>query len=104
MADDEHPMVRAAREFPDRRSWTTDKNGNRVLVGLTRQETEEFAELNANWWKDRTRKDGRRSYSSMIEKRAQDKRRAELRAKYDAAYQAIVMADTELQEKKPTKN
>jgi hypothetical protein len=54
----------AMARFPSE-SYTTDDQGNRVLIGLTQEETAELERLVRDWWNDHTRKDGARSYGSI---------------------------------------
>src|SRR5688572_9857203 len=80
--------------------YTTDVHGNRVLYGLTLEETREFEELMRNWWTDRRTRDGKLSYLSFEQRDAARARRTELRNKHDLVWLEVIGA--QLAPNKPT--
>lgn len=79
------------------RSYTTDAHGNRLLVGLSPQETAELKELRRKSLRYRLLRSGRYSHEDK-------KRFVELHEKHEAARLQIIGAEIELENTKPTKN
>lgn len=67
------------------RYYTTDLNGNRVLHGLTVEETTEYEEL----LRADLHRTGQGSYSTAEERRAARARRIELRRKIERAWSEV---------------
>jgi hypothetical protein len=79
------------------RSYTTDAHGNRVLVGLSLQETAELKELE--------RKSLRSRLLQSVPFSDEEKGRlSELLKKYECARLQVIGAEFELEKTKPTKN
>jgi hypothetical protein len=104
---DEEKIRKAATEENELtdflRAYTTDAHGNRVLAGLTPEETAEFKELRLKSLKDHL-SDKASPYASFEERKAASARMAELQAKHDRGRGELLGAEHELRADKPTIN
>lgn len=71
------------------RCWTTDAHGERVLVGLTAEETKAYLDHKEAWFNGSDRRDNRERW-------------LELHDRHEAARLAVVSAEIEVRENNPT--
>jgi hypothetical protein len=60
-------------DLADAHTWTTDAFGNRVLIGLTPQETQELLELRRRWWKRQLSKAARLRMRELTDKHERER-------------------------------
>jgi hypothetical protein len=83
--------------------WTTDVDGNRILRGLTKEESEEYQSIRERV--SRTlREDEEFPWDSVEEMRRDRRRWAELHDHHEAARMSAIGAEIELRRDKPTLN
>ena len=83
--------------------WTTDVYGNRILRGLTKEESEEYQSIRERV--SRTlREDEEFPWGSVEEMRRDRRRWAELHDHHEAARMSAIGAEIELRQDKPTLN
>ena len=83
--------------------WTTDIYGNRILRGLTKEESEEYQSIRARVNKT-MREDEAFPWGSVEEMRRDRRRWAELHDHHEAARMSAIGAEIELPRDKPTLN
>jgi endonuclease III-like uncharacterized protein len=83
--------------------WTTDSYGNRILRGLTKEESEEYESIRARVNKTMLEDDAF-PWASVDEMRRERRRWVELHEHHEAARLSAIGAELELRRDKPTIN
>jgi hypothetical protein len=84
------------------RIWTTDSSGNRVMRGLTKEETEEYRALQERFLQ--SRRSDEFPWPSVADRSRDLTRKIELHDKHEIARIGAVAAESELRTDKPTIN
>jgi hypothetical protein len=83
--------------------WTTDIYGNRILRGLTKEESDEYQSIRARVSKT-MREDDAFPWASVEEMRRDRRRWVELHDHHEAARLSAIGAEIEMRRDKPTLN